>query len=191
MANSSSAEITGDFWGSGAREREPPGPLGLVNRSGSRLSGRIGIGKAGQFLCGGLPQSFPGKSRQAPDSTLPKSGSGAGGNESVTSGQEVDRAACSTRKSERVDDPFQNQRPGALANDPALAAELFQDSAPQSPEKAQRPGRSHRDAIRFRQARGARIGPEAVRDVPRGLPYPDPMGVQRAAAGTFDIDAGK
>ena len=37
---------------------------------------------------------------------------------------------------------------------------------------------------------GARYGPGAVRDVPRGHLYADPMGAQREAEGIFDIDAG-
>ena len=37
---------------------------------------------------------------------------------------------------------------------------------------------------------GARYGPEAIRDVPRGHLYSDPMGAQREAEGIFDVDAG-
>ena len=37
---------------------------------------------------------------------------------------------------------------------------------------------------------GARYGPEAIRDVPRGHLYSDPMGTQREAEGIFDVDAG-
>ena len=37
---------------------------------------------------------------------------------------------------------------------------------------------------------GARYGPDAIRDVPRGHLYSDPMGAGREAEGIFDVDAG-